>query len=334
MEESTTPPSSGNGANPVTVHDAASQFLGLMNDEESKDQPESSEEIAQETEAPSQSELQLTESEAEAETEIPEETLESDEERLYEIAVGGNTHNVTLDELKKGYLREQNYTHKTQRLSEDRKQLEAEQAKAAEALNLRDAYAQKLGAVEKLLQNATQPNAEDLEKLKSSDPIRYAVKIAEQQQRDKLISEARAEQDKIAQQQQAEYQQQLSQHVAVEAQKLAEVIPDYADEQKGSAVRTELMDYGRSIGFSDDELAQAYDSRAVMTLWKASQYDKLMKTKPEVRKKVKAAPKMLKSGVAQGTHKDVERSKKLKGRLRKSGHQRDAAAVFESMLED
>ena len=84
----------------------------------------------------------------------------------------------------------------------------------------------------------------------------------------------------------------------------------------------------KSIGYTDEQLAQVYDHRAVVALWKAAQYDKLVKSKSGVVKKVAEAPKTLKPGTGTTQNAD-DKSKKLRQQLKKSGKARDAAALFE-----
>jgi hypothetical protein len=62
------------------------------------------------------------------------------------------------------------------------------------------------------------------------------------------------------------------------------------------------------------------------------QYDKLQKSKPATAKRVAEAPKTLRPGPAQQSDPKTDDVKKLKGQLRKSGKQRDAAKLFERFL--
>ena len=177
-----------------------------------------------------------------------------------------------------------------------------------------------------------QPETENLDYLKETDPIGYAVKVAEISQREKQLAQVQAERQRIAQQQDQERQQQLSSVVQAEARKLAEAIPDYADPQKGEAMRRELREFGVRAGFSDQELANVYDSRAVLTLWKAMQYDKLQSAKPGITKKVSEAPKVIKPGVSQPRDSQGDELRKLKARAKQSGRVADAARAFEKFI--
>lgn len=309
-----------------TVGEAANAFLGLMGgDEEAKAQPEApAEEVVEEI--VEQTEIQEDLDEETEEYEEPEE----EPTPTYRVKVGKEEVEVPLEELLKGYSRTADYTKKTQELAENRKAVEAERAKIQEASRLRDQYAERLSVIEQML-NQTE-KAEDLSVLKETDPIGYAVKVAEQAEREKQLAAVRAERQRLAQQQQSEQQERLQAHLASEAAKLREAIPEMSDEIKGDVVKREIRDFAKSIGFSDQELAAVYDSRAVLTLYKAMQYDKLMKGKPEVTKKVNQAPKMLKPGTSTPEARETDQVKKMRQQLRKSGNKNDAARLFERFL--
>jgi hypothetical protein len=318
MSENITP--SGNES--LTVDQAASSLLGMMNAEEaSQEQTESHE--SDEVEA------QAEESHEESyESEDSEEAEQEQEQPRYRVKVDGQEYEVTQDELVKGYQREADYTKKTQALAEQRKALEADKVNEDQARNLINSYAQKLKLVQDAL--SAQLPRENLEELKEVDPIGYAVRVAERSEIEKKQYAIRAEQASIAQMQQAEQVQQLQRVVANEAEKLTKFLPEYADPEKGEQVRSNIRKYAESAGFSSDELSKVYDSRAVLTLYKAMQYDKLMSNKGEVTKKVGQAPKMVKAGVGKPMGSlETEQTKRMKQQLRSSGKVSDAAKLFE-----
>jgi hypothetical protein len=209
--------------------------------------------------------------------------------------------------------------------------VEAERARIEEAKQLRDTYSQRLQVIEQMLNQ--NPDNENLSELRESDPIGYAIKIAERSEKEKQLQAVQAERQRIAQQQQAEQQEQLKGHLAQEAQKLKEWIPEFRDEVKAEMARKEIKAYAKSIGFSDQELANVYDARAVQTLFKAMQYEKLMKGKGVATKKVSEAPKTLKAGAAQPQgSSEQEAMKKQFQKLRQSGKKQDAAKLFEKFI--
>jgi len=307
------------GSESLNVNQAANAFMSLMGDDNgaSEGQPEeSTEELEANGEAEDQSEY--------ADDQEPVEEVKP----RYKAKVGGEEVEVELDELINGYQRSKDYTQKSQALAEQRKAIDAERQHLEHVKQERQAYAQKLQALDSFL--SQQNRVEDLEVLKETDPIGYAVKVAEQSQREKQLSVVRAEQQRIAQQQQAEQQQNLQNHLKAEAEKLSSVIPELST-PKGDAIRKEIREYAKSVGWSDQELSSVYDHRAVLTLYKAMKFEQLQKGKPETLKKVQQAPKMLKPGTSTPNTKSSQ-DKQVMQRLRQSGKVRDAAAAFERFL--
>jgi len=210
--------------------------------------------------------------------------------------------------------------------------VEAERAAIEEAKYARDTYAQRLQAIDNFL--TSQMPQEDLNLLKEIDPIGYAVKVAELSEKKEQLQAIRAEQARIAQQQQSDYARAMSDRVAQEASKLAQVLPEFSDPAKGDNFRKEIRSYGKTLGFTEEELSQVYDSRHVLTLHKAMMYDKLQKSKPAITKKVNEAPRMLRAGTSGGNKQsDAQKLTQQKTQLRNSGKVRDAAALFEQFLE-
>lgn len=312
MAENTEPQGSGS----MTVNQAAQSFLGLM------DAPQESEQEAPE-------EQMSQEEEAEPE-EAPQEE-EAPEPQRFRVKAAGEEREVTFDELVDGYQKGLDYTKKSQTLAEQRKAVESERLAVEQAKQARDAYAQRLNLIEQFLTQQNQ--GENLEALKESDPIGYAVKFAEKTEREQQLARVKAERERLLQQQYREQQAQLAQRVESERQRVTEIIPDYAHPEKGNVIKKQMRDYATSLGFSENELSQAYDSRIIQALWEASQYRKLQAQKPDVTKKVQEAPRMLKPGVA-ATQKAAgdEQTKKAHAQLRKSGKVSDAAALFERLL--
>jgi hypothetical protein len=304
-----------------TVDDAAAQIFGMLEPEQPEGQAEAqAEEVTEEYEA------QAEESEDEPSEEVQEEVQEP---QRFRVKVDNEELEVDLDELIKGYSRTSDYTKKTQNLAEQRKAVESERTKIDEAAKLRDTYAQRLQVIEQML---TQPT-EDLTALKDNDPVGYAIRVAENMEREKQLAAVRAERESVQARQVAENQERLKSHIAQEAERLRSAIPDFSDEVKGEVIRKEIRDYAKSVGWSDQELSQVYDHRAVLTLYRAMQFDKLQKSKPAVQKRVAEAPKSLAPGVgSQRLDKDGEAVKKLTKQLKQSGRPRDAAALFERFL--
>jgi hypothetical protein len=297
------------GSESLNVNEAASAFESLMGDSEEAEQ--------------GQAEGQPEEVETNDEVEYSEESEEP--KPRYKVKASGEEVEVELDELIKGYQQGADYTKKSQALAEQRKALEAERQHLEYVKQERQAYAQKLKALDSFL--TQQDQGVNLDVLKETDPIGYAVAVAEQSQRDKQLAVVRAEQQRLAQQQQSEQQASLQSHLRSESEKLTSLIPELATAQ-GDAVRKQIRDYAKSVGWSDQELSQLYDSRAVVTLYNGMKYQQLQKSKPEVNKKLQAAPKMMRSGTSAPPTKSSG-DKQAMQRLRETGKVSDAAKAFE-----
>lgn len=326
MSETTSAtPESGSGE--LTVNEAANAFMGLMGSEEGSDegQPE-----AQAQSDEGEGEEPEEESYDESEGEEQEDSEQEEQERTYRVKAAGEEKDVTLDELVKNYQLGADYTKKSQAVAEERKAVQAEYQAIQEAKQLRDQYAQQLQVIEQMLSRGEEP--ENLDYLKETDPIGYAVKVAELSQKEKQLSQVRAQQNQIRAQQEQDRQQWMANLVRQESEKLATVLPDYVDPEKGESLRNSVRSYGKELGFSDEELASVVDSRHVITLYKAMQYDKLQKSKPGINKKLAEAPKVMKSGVSQPRDTNSEQVKKLKAKARATGRVADAAALFERFI--
>ena len=325
MSENTNP----QGSVDTSVRGAANAFMSFLEPqtEEAKAQPEAVQE--QEVE-----EYSAQDSESEEQDVSAEEAVEQEEEveelPRYRVKVSGEEVEVTLDELLNGYSRTADYQKKTQSLAEQRKAVEAERVKIEEAAKTRETYSQRLQVIEQLLQQQAQ--GEDLSALKTEDPIAYAVAMAEKVEREKQLQAVQAERQRVQQEQQAHQQALLQKHIQGEQAKLMEAIPDFKDDVKAEVVRRDIRNYAKSIGFTDQELSQVYDSRAVLALYKAAQYDKLMANKGAATKKVAVAPKTIRPGTSNPQSSENEAVKKERARLRQSGNKKDAARLFERFL--
>jgi hypothetical protein len=319
-----------------TPRDATDVFTEMLDAEESNDNPEvDNEEVA--TEAVEETDEEALEEEVEEESEDePEATEEEDESeeveveerKTYRVKASGEEKDVTLDELVSGYQKSTDYTQKSQTLADDRKKVEAHAQEIHNAMRTREQYAQKLSQVEQYLISQDKPG-ESLEELKENDPIQYAIQVAEQTESAKKINAIRQEQAKVAQEQNSYRVQQQNVVVANEAKMLTEKVKEFSDPKKAEQIKNDIRSFGKSVGFSDQELAQVYDHRHVLILQKAMEYDKLQKSKPGVNKKVSSAPKMAsKTKKVANTDIYTKQKKRLKG----TGTLDDATSVFKNFL--
>jgi hypothetical protein len=284
------------GSEPLNVNSAASAFLGLMGDDSGADEGQPAGEPVDENDdvveaSDEDSEVEYTD---ESDEDVEEAVDAEPEPQKFKVKAAGEEIEVDLNELISGYQRSKDYTQKSQALADQRKEIEAERAKVSEVQKEREVYAHRLQAIDRFL-GQQMGNEVDLTTLKETDPIGYAVKVAERTELEKRRAVINAEQQRLAEKQQAERNEQLQTHLQQESQLMTQAIPELAGE-KGNSVKKEIMSYAKSIGFRDQELSAIYDHRAVLSLYKAMKYDALQKSKPEALKRVQSAPKTMKAG--------------------------------------
>jgi hypothetical protein len=263
--------------------------------------------------------------ESESEGDEPEEDDGSDDEgdepeqvaepESITFEVDGETVTVNRDELKASYMRQKDYTRKTQELAEQRQQIAGE----------RQQYAQLLGALEQQLQQ-TAGAEPDWDTLRATDPIEYSLQWTEWQRGQQKRQLIAAEQQRMQQLAQVEHQKTMAQTLERERQALLTVVPEWKDAEKAKVEKAMVIEQGKKLGFSDEELAQAFDHRAIVALRKAALYDQLMSKKQVVDQSKPAPQKVVKPGT-KGTV-DNSAKRRAEQRFNSSGSIRDAAALL------
>jgi len=315
-----------------TQVDAVETFTNMLEAEESNDKPEvtneqEDEEAVEETAEETEPEEVEEESEEDEPDDTDEDDVEVEERKTYRVKAGGEEKEVTLQELVSGYQKGDDYTKKSQTLAEARKKVEAHAHEVQQAMQVKEEYAQRLAQVEQfLMSDGEQVN---LDELKENDPIQYAIKVAEQTETNKKINILRQERAKVQQQQQAYQAQQQHAVVQNEAKMLSEKVKEFSDPKKAEQIKNDIRSFGKSVGFSDQELSQVYDHRHVLILQKAMEYDKLQQSKAGVNKKLSNAPRMAKKGKKVMNADNYTKQKK---RLRSSGSLDDATSVFKNFI--
>lgn len=317
-----------------TPEATAKDFESLLGGADTSDEGEAEEEGSDDSEA--EAEEGEAEPEAEEEESAEEEAEEEGEEEpegKFTVKVDGKPVKVTLDELTKGYSRQADYTKKSQALADARKVAESEFTAVQQE---RARYAQILVVAEQRLMQAALPER-DWEKLRTEDPVTFAAEWAQHQRvRESHAIEyqkLKTEQARLAQVQQIDQQKHLAAHVEVEQGKLLAALPTWSDPKVAGAEKKALVEFGASLGFTQEELDGVFDHRAVLALYKAMQYDTLQKRRPEARKVIEQAKtKVLTPGSVSNQPKVSTARKQAEQRFLKSGRVSDAASVFEAFI--
>ncbi len=279
------------------------------------------------------------------ETETPESTDEETEETEDEVPPAtprsrklklpdGTEEEVTEDEAYKGYLRQADYTRKTQLTAAEKKEAEAEKVQAREHRAL---YAAQLEQVKQAMDTIV-PKEPEWNKLRAEvTPEEFAATWADWQAFSSKRNAVIAEQKRVAEETKKDFETQLGQYVAQESQKLIEVVPDWADEAKAKTELGIIKAYALSQGWTEEEIDSVVDSRQVLAWRKAMLWDKLQTGKPVIQGKVKPKSKLRPatpgSPASRTRPAPLSEEARDKAALAKSGALKDAASVFSHVLK-
>ena len=255
------------------------------------------------------------------------------------VMYDGEEHEVTMDELLKGYSRQSDYTKKTQELSEHRKAFDgARQQMAQEYQQIQAERQQYIDSLQQIVDSSA-PGLEQYasihwEQLKAEDPIAFITKTEEFREAQDNIAQYQAQQDEAYQKQYQEYQQQAHQVLQQEHSKMAQVLPEWKEPDKQKKIAKDIKEYALSVGYTPEEVGSLVDHRSLLVLIKAQKYDSLQNADVK-SKKLKNKPKVVRSGKGKSKGEDnkVKRAAKMK-RLQKSGHVDDAISILEDMMQD
>lgn len=222
------------------------------------------------------------------------------------------------------------------RLQEASEQRRAIEAAAAQTAQMRDAYEQRLIAFSHHLNSAIPEefrgikSEADLVKLADSNPALVTKFNAWRQQ----LAAINNEMLEIEHQRAAETDHQRQTVLQNEFSAIAEKWPDFVDEAKGKAIKSEMVSYARERGFNDQEIASLVDHRLVLILKDAMAGQKAMQAAQQVKQKVaaKPLPKVVKPGSGEQTGKGAGVDRGQARRVAQSGDVNDIARTLERML--
>ena len=339
------------GDTPIEPETAPEDLIaGLLSDELVGDTPDDEEptpaddadETDDDSDSPSPEESDPDADDADPDEEEPsdEEELPTPRKRTLKVPkAGDNGEDLDVDEeeVVKGYLRQSDYTRKTQKLAERAKQLEQVEA---ETRGAREQYLQRLIEVSQRFASVAEQEPNWAELRQKLEPGEYAVQLAEwnqfKQERAAIEAErARVEQEALSKQMQA-----YAAHLAEQEAKMLENIPEWRAPEARAAGMQELKRYAMELGFSEQEIDSIADHRAVLLLKKAAAFDKAMaaaKSKAKVVAKPAVTKPAVKVATPDATPKvrrasSFDDKQKLRQQLKRTGRDDVAASLIEKLL--
>ena len=350
MADTQTAPHPATQPSPPTggsVEEAREALLSLLDPEEETpieeeatptEEEESTEETQDESfEEESEEEDEESDEDYEDESEESAEDQEEEEEPLFTVTANGEEIEVTYDELLKGYSRQADYTKKTQDVAQQRK--EYEQAKQKYEASLPELQALKEQYSQALNYNISNSMAGlerfniDWNALKEEDTEEYLVKREEFRQAQDQLRDFQArkqlEDGQLAHQNQEQYKAVVQR----ETQQLVSILPEWGDSDKRREMISSIRDYATSQGYTNEELANLVDHRALIMLMKAMQFDSVSQSDIK-SKKIKNKPKVVRSGKGKSSKEDSSKKRAVQmKRLKGSGRVDDASVLLEDFID-
>lgn len=264
--------------------------------------------------------------------EEPEAEATEEPEQLITVKVAGEELKVTLDELKRGYSREQDYTRKNQARAERERQLEAQASEVGQAL---EKYSKLLPLLEQQVNDPLASFAKiDWTTLASEDPQEFSRLRGLYDVQKEKVERVREERAKV-EAELAERQRKLAEkYVQEQHDLLLQKLPAWKDEKVRTEQLGHIMKWAEdTLGVSRQELTQVTDHRLILALNKAAAYDKLLAARKGAEQKREKTPAPAAPGVKAPARPPVTDITRAKQRLAKTGRAEDAALGIGLLLE-
>ena len=320
---------------PMTAESAANAIEAMMSGDAGEQQDQEAQQEEFDVEENDEDESEQSEEESDAEEDAAEDETEDEESeeeqdegvQQFTVKVDGKEVAVTLDELRQGYSRTEDYTRKTQALAQERKEAQAELQNVRQE---RQQYEQLLGALQQQLAQAEQAPV-DLDALYESDPIEWMRQRELMRDRQEKQSAIQSERQRLAQIQQAEQQQNMQKFLESQKDALLQAMPQLRDPKVAQVEKSRWVEAGKSIGFSEQELNGITDHRVLIALKTIADYNGVVSKRKQIKPNQSAA-KPVRPGNSSSQNQKSSLEKKSQQRLKQSGHVRDAASLIEKFL--
>lgn len=239
--------------------------------------PDLPEAVGQEVEAPAESDP------AEATEEAQAQPVSA------EVEIDGKTYQVP-PELKDGYLRQSDYTKKTQQIAQERNAALAIKQTAEQALAVAQQMGPLLAEFHQRQAQAQQYQRVDWHTAYQTDPTganRARLEANENWARLQTLGQALQQAPNVLKELQAKT---LAEETARQRPKALEIVPDLDKRAP------EFIEIGKSYGYTDDEMSRLTDARSIAMLRDLAEFKSLTANRDLVRQKVTSVPPVAKPG--------------------------------------
>lgn len=267
-------------------------------------EPDDAQELTQQAQ-----EERPTETEGEGETETPTKEYASVDEYLKDSGVDpesfmdlpvmtkvdGTERLVPIKDVIKGYQLEQHTQLKSLQHAESVRAFEQKQSQVESALK---EQAQQSLALFQLAQQTLLSDYQgiDWNALQQADPGRYAALQVQYNQRAQAIQNHIQNLSQAKEAEQRRAQEDYAKNLPQQREKMIAAVPEWRDAAKFEAARKTMLEYAKTLGYTDQELGSINDYRQMLLLHDAARYRALQAAKPASLKQVRAAPTSVRAG--------------------------------------
>lgn len=293
--------------------------------EEATEEVEATADFEVEEEVESEEEVEDEEIYAsESDTENHLDDASQEEPSLYTVKVNGQEEQVTLDDLKQGYSGQKYVQQGMQDAASQKKEAVA----VFEALTNER---QQLAELYQSLQNGniSSPPVKPTKELFDADPIGYMKQNMEYEEQKAQYDAQMAQLQQVSQKSSEAEANAKQAYLQEQMQILQREIPEFADSNRATALKEQLVNYGTThYGYTTEEISQITDHRAIKVLHDAMKYQDTLKGKSKAKQKLKSAKPMMKPGAKKQPTSQAKVRSRQKAKLRDSGSIDDALGLI------
>ena len=265
--------------------------------------------------------LEASESE---DDEDQEEDAGLEEPELYSVKVDGQEAQVTLEDLKQGYSGQKYVQTGMQDVANKRKEAED----VYTALNNER---QQMAELYQSLQNGglAQLPEKPTKELFDADPIGYMKENLEYEEKKGAYDNQMAQLQQVSQQNSEASQNARQVYLQEQMQILQKEIPEFADTKTAGKLKDQLVSVGSNhYGYTNDEISNITDARAIKVLNDAMKYQDIISGKTKAKVKTQSARPVLKPGAKKTATPNAKIRSRQKAKLRETGRIDDAIGLI------
>lgn len=260
---------------------------------------------------------------------VDEDALDLDEDGSvkFKTKINGESGAAKLAEMLKSYQLEGHVNKRSMEVAEKEKALQARAAEADQQFKRQLEYAEGLTNI------AAKQLMEDYQsipwaQLEAENPGQAALLRQKFQDKQNQLRGVYQNIEQNRQQSMAKQQQLMQQHIAKEAERLVELIPEWKDSSVANKERAEIREWGLKQGFTPEEMDTVGKASIVVMLRKAMKHDQLQQKKPEIENRVRQAPKIVKPGQPAAQSSATQKLNNAKLAVKKSGGKQGSVAAY------